>query len=183
MAQKHNEQMMYNWKHRSMEDFFNSDEWQRLNGENVELEDDRVIDIDGFTYTIQSAGGLGILAEFYDEGDAAYNNIYLQAARPSNEDIYAYITAVCNKTVLDAGLAYVDLWAQTDVEDEFSEVYVATNQLYLASQQILLELNTITSTLEIAGLRAYADDAAAAAGGIPINGVYRTASALKIRVA
>jgi hypothetical protein len=35
----------------------------------------------------------------------------------------------------------------------------------------------------VAGIPAYADDAAAAAGGVPVNGIYRTASALKIRVA
>lgn len=30
MSQKHNEEMMYNWRHRSIEDFFNSAEFQRL---------------------------------------------------------------------------------------------------------------------------------------------------------
>lgn len=34
-----------------------------------------------------------------------------------------------------------------------------------------------------AGIGAYADDAAAAIGGVPVGGLYRTASALKIRVA
>lgn len=29
----------------------------------------------------------------------------------------------------------------------------------------------------------YADDTAAAAGGVPVGGIYRTASALKVRVA
>jgi hypothetical protein len=32
------------------------------------------------------------------------------------------------------------------------------------------------------GVRNYADDAAAAAGGVPLNGVYRTGNALKIRI-
>lgn len=32
-------------------------------------------------------------------------------------------------------------------------------------------------------LGSYADDAAAAAGGVPIGGLYRTASAVKVRVA
>ena len=32
-------------------------------------------------------------------------------------------------------------------------------------------------------LRDYADDAAAAAGGVPVGGIYRTASALKVRIA
>ena len=36
--------------------------------------------------------------------------------------------------------------------------------------------------LTIEGLGDYADDAAAATGGVPVNGVYRTGSALKIRV-
>ena len=34
-----------------------------------------------------------------------------------------------------------------------------------------------------AAIQAFADDAAAAAGSLPIGGLYRTASALKIRVA
>jgi hypothetical protein len=36
--------------------------------------------------------------------------------------------------------------------------------------------------LTIEGLGDYADDAAAATGGVPVNGVYRTGSVLKIRV-
>jgi hypothetical protein len=36
---------------------------------------------------------------------------------------------------------------------------------------------------KISGIADYADDAAAAAGGVPVGGIYRTASALKIRVA
>lgn len=35
----------------------------------------------------------------------------------------------------------------------------------------------------LSGIGDYADDAAAAAGGVPVGGVYRTASALKVRVA
>ncbi len=37
--------------------------------------------------------------------------------------------------------------------------------------------------LDLASTVAYADDAAAAVGGVPVGGVYRTASALKIRAA
>lgn len=35
---------------------------------------------------------------------------------------------------------------------------------------------------KLSGIGDYADDAAAAAGGVPVGGVYRTASALKVRV-
>lgn len=38
-------------------------------------------------------------------------------------------------------------------------------------------------TPKITGIVNYADDIAAAAGGVPIGGIYRTASALKVRVA
>lgn len=37
--------------------------------------------------------------------------------------------------------------------------------------------------IPVGGIAAYADDAAAAIGGVPVKGLYRTASALKIRVA
>ena len=40
---------------------------------------------------------------------------------------------------------------------------------------------TLTTPL-ISGLADYADDAAAAGGSVPVGGLYRTASALKIRV-
>ena len=41
-----------------------------------------------------------------------------------------------------------------------------------------------SGTVQIAGaLRDYADDAAAAAGGIPVEGLYRTGNAVKIRIA
>lgn len=36
---------------------------------------------------------------------------------------------------------------------------------------------------KIVGLESFADDAAAATGGVPVGGLYRTASAIKIRVA
>jgi hypothetical protein len=35
----------------------------------------------------------------------------------------------------------------------------------------------------IGNVPAYADDAAAATGGVPVGGIYRTASALKVRAA
>ncbi len=43
--------------------------------------------------------------------------------------------------------------------------------------------NKTLAAPKLDGVANYADDAAAAAGGVPIGGVYRTASALKIRVA
>lgn len=43
--------------------------------------------------------------------------------------------------------------------------------------------NKTLSSASFIGLGDYADDTAAAAGGVPVGGVYRTASALKVRVA
>lgn len=53
---------------------------------------------------------------------------------------------------------------------------------YLTLREHALQLNAL---IEIFGttLTEYADDAAAATGGIPIGGFYRTASAVKQRVA
>lgn len=45
-----------------------------------------------------------------------------------------------------------------------------------------LENKTLAAP-KLAGLGNYADDAAAAAGGVPVGGVYRNASALMVRVA
>jgi hypothetical protein len=51
---------------------------------------------------------------------------------------------------------------------------------------ILPTIGTVATTADIAAYIAsaqdYANDAAAAAGGVPIGGIYRTASALKVRV-
>ncbi len=43
-------------------------------------------------------------------------------------------------------------------------------------------LNKTLNAPSIAGLGDYADDAAASAGGIPVTGIYRTGSTLKVRV-
>ena len=42
--------------------------------------------------------------------------------------------------------------------------------------------NKTLAAPKLSGLGDYADDAAAAGGGVPVGGVYRTGSALKIRV-
>ncbi len=63
-----------------------------------------------------------------------------------------------------------------------------TTVLLPLSGQIATTSNTETlrrKTLDapkISGLGDYADDAAAAAGGVPVTGFYRTGSALKVRV-
>lgn len=46
----------------------------------------------------------------------------------------------------------------------------------------VLSNKTLTSP-KVSGIGDYADDAAAALGGVPVGGIYRTASALKVRVA
>ncbi len=43
--------------------------------------------------------------------------------------------------------------------------------------------NKTLASPKVSGLGDYADDAAAAAGGVPITGLYRTGSAVKVRVA
>lgn len=60
--------------------------------------------------------------------------------------------------------------------------WVADRGTYLTLREHALQLNAL---IEIFGttLTEYADDAAAATGGIPIGGFYRTASAVKQRVA
>lgn len=60
--------------------------------------------------------------------------------------------------------------------------WVADRGTYLTLRDHALQLNAM---IEIFGttLPAYADDAAAATGGIPIGGFYRTGSAVKQRVA
>jgi hypothetical protein len=42
---------------------------------------------------------------------------------------------------------------------------------------------SLSGTTSISGLSNYADDAAAAAGGVAIGGAYRTGSAIKVRIA
>lgn len=47
----------------------------------------------------------------------------------------------------------------------------------------ILYSSTVMLTFPAEGINDYANDAAAATGGVPVTGLYRTASALKIRVA
>lgn len=55
-----------------------------------------------------------------------------------------------------------------------------------ATNLILPTVGTVATTSNIfnyiAGAQDFADDAAAAAGGVPVGGIYRTASVLKVRV-
>lgn len=52
-------------------------------------------------------------------------------------------------------------------------------------QAVLVAVNTNQNATSIlgAGLTDYADDAAAATGGVAVGGLYRTSSAVKVRVA
>jgi len=66
-----------------------------------------------------------------------------------------------------------------------ASIATSSNNILIADGQGNLKLTidsahifTLTN-----GLQEFADDAAAAVGGIPVNGLYRTASAVKIRVA
>ena len=51
----------------------------------------------------------------------------------------------------------------------------------LAGEETLA--NKTMASPKLSGVGDYADDAAAASGGVPVGGVYRTGSALKVRVA
>lgn len=48
----------------------------------------------------------------------------------------------------------------------------------LAAQAV----NTLINRTDWSALEDYADDTAAAAGGVPVNGLYRTGSTIKVRV-
>lgn len=52
-----------------------------------------------------------------------------------------------------------------------------------ALENVLLSISGAGVFTLVQGLTDYADDAAAAGGGIPVNGLYRTGSSVKIRVA
>lgn len=60
--------------------------------------------------------------------------------------------------------------------------WIGDKGTYLTLKDHALQLNALIGIFG-GELPAYADDAAAAAGGIPLYGFYRTASAVKQRVA
>jgi len=48
---------------------------------------------------------------------------------------------------------------------------------------LLRRSDALETATDYAALADYADDTAAASGGVPVGGLYRTASAVKVRVA
>ena len=78
---------------------------------------------------------------------------------------------------LNDGIYDADLPARTSLEKAIQQLtLMITNPLCTNTSSC----NCPTPFSE--GLPAYADDAAAAAGGVAINGLYRTGSVIKIRV-
>jgi hypothetical protein len=55
--------------------------------------------------------------------------------------------------------------------------------LRAATTSFSKEIEILDTVIKIKGVPEYADDAAAATGGLPIEGIYRTGSVLKVRVA
>lgn len=79
-----------------------------------------------------------------------------------------------------------------DLDQYGSRVYQHSNLVFADGVLLIVERggdirdgsnNSLIGVARTAILSDFADDAAAAAGGIAINGLYRTASAVKVRVA
>lgn len=65
---------------------------------------------------------------------------------------------------------------------EFAKFFLSTKDSTTATPTTKLEIYGPNIFLLTQGLSEYADDAAAAVGGIPVNGLYKTGSFIKIRV-
>ncbi len=190
MAIKHNEQMMYNFKHRSMEDFFFSDEWQRLmaegdggasgfgiSGEDDTAEEDRIFNMDDHIFKIQTDAGNGINIRAVDGVND--NNIYLVTKKNTNANSFASVNLRSNKNLIDNDVTSIELYATHD--DNIAYSLFTMNGFGTSIDAPLITLDG--DIVKILNILPFADDAAAATGGIPVGGLYRTASALKIRVA
>ncbi len=59
---------------------------------------------------------------------------------------------------------------------------IDASHTYVVAFGAALNLSSDTA-ITVSTLQAFADDAAAAAGGVPVQGLYRTASVVKVRVA
>lgn len=70
--------------------------------------------------------------------------------------------------------AYIKLEAQASS----ASLILRSNTVSLSSQ-----IEILHNAIKVTGLSEYADDTAAATGGVPVDGLYRTGSVLKIRVA
>lgn len=66
-------------------------------------------------------------------------------------------------------------------EGDSSIALPLTGRLATTKNAETFENKTLATPL-VTGLEDYADDAAASAGGVPINGLYRTGSSVKVRV-
>lgn len=69
---------------------------------------------------------------------------------------------------------------RTDADATGADVISVTRS---GTTVVTMTLSPATLIIPIASVQAFADDAAAEAGSVPVGGIYRTASALKIRAA
>jgi hypothetical protein len=72
----------------------------------------------------------------------------------------------------------------SDIDGSVADGQVPGSAVTQHQAALAIQFSQLTGTPRIpGGLTEYADDSAAAAGGVPVNGLYRTGSAVKIRVA
>lgn len=123
-------------------------------------------------------------------GAASYITLSANAELP-NERVFRWTTGL--KVVVDDNFATISLTAEVPrsssgfrvnftTEGDSSVALPLTGRLATTQNVEALENKTLV-TPKLSGLGDYADDAAADAGGVPIDGVYRTGNALKIRIA
>lgn len=123
-------------------------------GDRLSVEQDQASIIEIYTYNGDTEGSSGISA--YSVGP----NVSMISYCPDHA------------TPTRAGKVVIEAVNNTNGMDIYSDTNI---KFILNGSDVLI--------IPVGGIAAYADDAAAATGGVPAGGLYRTASALKIRVA
>jgi len=225
MGIKHNEQMMYNWRHRSMEDFFYSAEWQRLmevvgggepskfgvSGEddtgaevrlfetNEDFTIDRSYDYDTGEGIIPYNSVLTLIAqsarlEQYENDilissvQANYDGVLLASDATSGVSVRSNASfAVANNDGTKLGLsinAGGGVYFIGDCAGNMGGARMEIHSNPLDPESTFISINTPDLRVDsISTFADFADDAAAALGGIDVGQFYRTGSFIKMRVA
>lgn len=93
----------------------------------------RSFDTAGYSWSVQADSEDSIIQ--LDATNPTGREVYIQTAAPDGGGTYGYMQLISN----DAGATYLDLWVQDDTGDIWTEVWLLTTELYLASTDIYAE--------------------------------------------
>lgn len=132
---------------------------------------DTTVDNENVFLGAQNATNDNSYGVFYGSSEVGSSLAYIESRNPTND----FNTSNVKTTTADT-------FAQVQIRADFNDG-VKYSEIIMSADGVTSLVQVITDIFQIVTLQEYADDAAAALGGLPVNGLYRTGSIVKIRVA